>query len=84
MLLLGVFPRDKVGSDMRRRVTAINQIISKLGDEPGVTYLDISAKFLDEHGEIPKDVMPDGLHPKEKGYGIWYEAMWPTLEGLLK
>jgi lysophospholipase L1-like esterase len=49
-----------------------------------VQYLDIGPKFLDADGELPKDVMPDKLHPTAKGYQIWYDAMWPTLEPLLK
>ena len=83
ILLLGVFPRDRKDSPRRKAVEAINAIIAKLGDGQAVTYLDIGDKFLDAAGAIPKDVMPDALHPSEKGYGIWYDAMWPTLEKLL-
>ena len=84
ILLLGVFPRGGKNSDARQKVEAINAIIAKLGDGQTVQYLDISKKFLDANGEIPKDIMPDGLHPNEKGYDIWYNAMWPTLEKLLR
>lgn len=84
VLLLGVFPRDVKGSDKRDRAEAINPIISKFGDEKNTTYLDIGKVFLDENGEIPKDVMGDKLHPTAKGYQLWYDAMWPTLEGMLK
>ena len=84
VLLLGVFPRDKKGSRLRLAVEGINVIISKYDDGKTVRYLDISAKFLDEAGEIPKDIMPDGLHPNEGGYKIWAEAMKPTLDGLMK
>jgi beta-glucosidase len=27
--------------------------------------------------------MPDLLHPREKGYGIWAEAMEPTIAKLM-
>jgi lysophospholipase L1-like esterase len=84
VLLLGVFPRDKKGSPKRNAVEGINAIISKYGDGTKVTYLDLSSKFLDAQGEIPKDIMPDGLHPNAGGYKIWAEAMKPTLDGLLK
>lgn len=84
VLLLGVFPRGPKDSDARKKVEAINQIISKLGDGQKTVYLDIGQKFLDANGELPRDIMPDGLHPNAKGYDIWYEAMWPTLEKLLK
>lgn len=84
VLLLGVFPRDVKGSDKRDRAEAINPIISKFGDEKNTTYLDIGKVFMDENGEIPKDVMGDKLHPTAKGYQLWYDAMWPTLEKMLK
>ena len=56
---------------------------AKLGDGRKTVYLDIGKSFLDADGQIPKDIMPDGLHPNEKGYDLWYEAMRPTLEQLL-
>jgi len=45
--------------------------------------MDIGQQFLDADGQIPKDIMADGLHPTDKGYDIWYDAMRPTLEKLL-
>lgn len=85
VLLLGVFPRGTTAEDgLRKKVVAINALIKDFGDGKGVTYLDISAKFLDEQGNIPKDIMPDALHPNAKGYQIWYDAMWPVLEPMLK
>ncbi len=84
ILLLGVFPRDKKGSRLRTQVEGINELISKYGDGKTVTYLDLTGKFLDADGEIPKDIMPDGLHPNAAGYKIWAEAMKPTLDGLMK
>jgi len=84
VLLLAVFPRGKADSELRKKVADINDIISKYGDEPNVTYLDIGKAFLDENGEIPRDVMADSLHPTAKGYQMWYDAMWPTLDKMLK
>lgn len=84
VLLLGVFPRDPKDSARRKAVEGINGIISKFDDGKKTVYLDLTSKFLDASGEIPKDVMPDGLHPNEKGYQIWAEAMQPTLERLMK
>ncbi len=84
ILLLGVFPRGKKDSDPRAKVNAINAIISGYADGASVRYLDIGPKFLDADGEIPADVMPDLLHPSAKGYSLWFEAMNPTLQELLK
>jgi len=84
VLLLGVFPRGDKNSDLRSKVEAINAIIAKLADGQKTVYLDIGKTFLDAQGEIPKEIMPDRLHPNEKGYDLWYDAMRPTLEKLLK
>jgi len=84
VLLLGVFPRGPKDSDVRKKVEAINQIICKLDDGKQIRYLDIGTVFLDANGEIPKEIMPDSLHPTAKGYDLWYEAMRPLLEEMMK
>src|SRR6478609_8182910 len=84
VLLLGVFPRSTPGSQHRQAVEEINKLIAPFADGEKTRYLDISKSFLDEQGNIPDDVMPDKLHPNAKGYDIWYEAMWPTLQEMLK
>jgi len=84
VLLLGVFPRSTKDSAQRAAVHQINAIISKLDNGTTTRYLDIGDKFLDASGEIPDDVMPDKLHPSAKGYDIWYAAMNPLLEQMMK
>lgn len=84
VLLLGVFPRDANNSVLRSKIAAINQSISKLDDGKMTRYLDISKAFLDGQGGIPRDIMPDGLHPSAHGYDLWYEAMNPLLTEMLK
>jgi lysophospholipase L1-like esterase len=86
VLLLGIFPRGAKATDPNReRIKAINKTIAKLDDEgKTVKYLDIGEKFLDKDGNMPKDVMPDYLHPSKKGYEIWAEAIDKPLKDLLK
>jgi lysophospholipase L1-like esterase len=84
ILLLAVFPRAEKDSPRRAQVADINQAISKLHDGTHVHYLDIGAKFLDAAGNIPADVMPDLLHPNEKGYGIWADAIREPVKRLLR
>jgi lysophospholipase L1-like esterase len=86
VLLLGIFPRGFNADDpSRARIKAINEQIAKLDDGgKTVKYLDIGEKFLEEDGTLPREVMPDALHPNEKGYQIWAEAMAPTLAELMK
>ncbi len=84
VLLLAVFPYKQKGDPMRDKVAEINKGISKLGKKKRVTFLDISQKFLEPDGTLPTEVMPDLLHPNEKGYQIWADAMEPTLAKLMK
>ncbi|WP_346837661.1 glycoside hydrolase family 3 N-terminal domain-containing protein [Microbulbifer sp. SAOS-129_SWC] len=85
ILLLGVFPREEQPDAPMRKVNeAINQIISGYADNQHIFYLDIGDKFLDKNGVLSKDIMPDHLHPNERGYKIWAKAMEPTLEKLLQ
>jgi lysophospholipase L1-like esterase len=83
ILLLGIFPRGEKLEAPRVKIAEINQIIAKLDGSHNVTFLDIGTKFLTPEGLITKDIMPDFLHPNEKGYRIWAEAIEPTVKKLM-
>ena len=81
VLLLGVFPRDHEPDGKLRKINdGINAQIAKFDDGERFHYLDISAKFLTKDGILTKEIMPDFLHPKQKGYAIWAEAIAPKLK----
>ena len=84
ILLLAIFPRGTLDDPQRAQVALINTVIAKLGDEKMVRYLDIDPRFLESDGTLPRSIMPDLLHPNERGYQIWAEAMEPTLDEMLK
>lgn len=76
ILLLAVFPRgEKPDNPQRKQVNEINAIISKFDDGKNVRFLDINQQFLTPDGTLTKDIMPDFLHPVEKGYEIWAAAV---------
>jgi lysophospholipase L1-like esterase len=83
ILLLGVFPRGRAADPVRTTIADINRTIAKLHDGNRVHYLDIGAAFLDPAGNIPQDVMSDGLHPTTKGYEIWAGAVIEPLSKLV-
>lgn len=85
VLVLSVFPRAKEKDDpLRKRVDAVNEALSKLTEnKKNVTLLDLGSVFLKEDGTVNAELMPDYLHPNEKGYAAWAEAMEPTVERLL-
>lgn len=81
ILLLGIFPRGARPTDpLRARIAQVNQSIASLDDGKNVTYLDIGAKFLQPDGTIAAGMMPDFLHPTEKGYEIWADAIQPFID----
>lgn len=84
ILLLAVFPRGAADNPARSIIGEINERIAKLHDGKNVFYLDIGKGFLDAHGNIPRDVMSDGLHPTTKGYEIWAQAVKEPLDKLLQ
>jgi lysophospholipase L1-like esterase len=84
ILLLGIFPRGEKTDPIREQVKAVNTGISKLDDGSKVKFLDLGEKFLARDGTLSRDLFPDLLHPDEKGYQIWANAMEPTLSQMLK
>ena len=85
ILLLAIFPRDEKPTDQMRQINEdINKIIATFADNKQVFFLNINKSLLDADGVLSKDIMPDLLHPNEKGYEIWAKAMEPTLLKLLK
>jgi len=86
ILLLAIFPRaEKPDSPLRTKITEVNQTLAKLDDGGRtVAYLDIGDKFLQSDGVLPATVMPDFLHPNEKGYEIWGDSMAQKLSELLR
>ena len=80
VLLLGVFPRDASPDGPKRRINdALNEKLATLHDGERVHFLDIGKHFLNGKGHLPKELMPDYLHPQEKGYELWAEAIEPKL-----
>ncbi len=83
VLLLGIFPRSEANSPVRTEISQINSIISRLDDNERVFYMDIGNVFLDANGNIPREIMSDGLHPTTMGYELWAEAVKEPLADLL-
>lgn len=81
IVLQAIFPRGQSPADpARAKIKAINEMIAKLGDGKKVVYVDFGDKFLAADGTLPAEVMPDFLHPSEKGYEIWAEAITPVVD----
>lgn len=81
IVMMGIFPRgEKADNPFREKIGTINKELSaSYSNKPGIVYLDITQKLLNPDGSMSKDVMGDFLHPTEKGYAIWAEALKPQL-----
>lgn len=80
IVLMAVFPRgEKADNPYRAKIRAINEGLAPIGKRNGVTLIDLTDKLTNPDGTISKDVMGDYLHPAEKGYAIWGEALKPHL-----
>jgi lysophospholipase L1-like esterase len=85
ILLLAIFPRgENPDHPQRRQIDEINQTIAKLHDGRHVRFLDIGARFLEPDGTLTKDIMPDFLHPSQRGYEIWAAAIREPLARMLQ
>ena len=73
-------PTKDNGSDARNRRT--NELLRAFADGRSVVFVDICDKFLVD-GRIPKELMSDRIHPTERGYAIWREAIEPMLKEVI-
>ena len=85
ILLLAVFPRgEKPDHPQRKQIAEINAAIARLHDGRNVRFLDLGQQFLAADGTMPKEIMPDFLHPGLKGYEIWAAAIKQPLAELMR
>jgi len=91
VLILAIFPRGEVKQEKNKTVinpmwaknNKASKLASKIADNKTIFYLDMNKKFLNKKGVLTKEVMPDLLHPNEKGYQIWAETVEPTIAKLM-
>ncbi len=80
ILLLGLLPRGpSPASELRRKVVAVNRLISSCTDRRTVFYADIGGALLDAQGMLTAEISPDRLHFSEIGYA----RLAPLLDSLI-
>ena len=75
ILLIPIFPHGENVNPQRGKIMQANQIIQKLADGENVIWVDFGHKFINDEGQIPRDIMPDYLHLSKKGYEIWADSI---------
>ena len=77
IILMAILPRGQTpDGPLRGPIQKTNQLLSqRFANSSSVTYLDIGPGFLQPDGSLPQNLMPDGTHPSDAGYGIWADAL---------
>jgi lysophospholipase L1-like esterase len=77
ILLMSIFPRGASPEDpIRKPIEATNRLLQqRFANDPVVKILDLTQQFLASDGSIPAELMPDQVHPSERGYEIWADAL---------
>lgn len=76
IILMAVFPREQQPDHPRRAViNETNRLLTAFAEKEKIRLLDIGPKLLTPEGVLQKDITYDFVHPTEKGYRIWAEAL---------
>jgi dienelactone hydrolase/lysophospholipase L1-like esterase len=76
VLLMAVFPRGEKPTDPNRaKIAKINEQLPAIAKELNIQLIDITAKLLNDDGTMSREIAGDFLHPSEKGYKIWADAV---------
>ena len=85
ILLLAIFPRGEKPDDQGRLAAIeVNKLLAQIGNQRNVTFMDIGAKFLEPDGTISRATMRDFVHPTDKGYQVWGNAVEPWMKANVK
>ncbi len=74
---------ERPDDPLRLRNDVVNEAIRQLADGQSVFLCDFNNLLLNADGSISKEIMPDFLHPSEKGRKIWMKALLPMVNGLM-
>lgn len=71
--VIGLLPRLHAATSAYRSVVQrVNKRLCSFSTAfQRIAYLDLTPEFLDADGSAKAELLPDGVHPSEAGYGIW-------------
>ncbi len=85
ILIMNIFPRGMKSEELYQKIVAANAMLNeRMKDKPNIALMNIGKKFLDENGDVNKDLLSDGTHPNEKGYRAWAESIEPVVKRVLE
>jgi len=76
LVLMAVFPRgEKPDHPMRKLIGEINKKLPEVAEKYDAEFVDISKNLLNPEGTFSREMARDFLHPSEKGYEVWANAL---------
>jgi len=82
LVVMGILPRGQSPNGHWRRVAPIanSRVAEALRGRDGVTFLDLSERFLGENGDARVwYYCNDFIHLSDEGYRLWFDALQPLL-----
>ena len=84
VVLMPIFPTGQLPSAPRRlRNARASELAKPIADGERVIWLDFNSVFLDKDGCLSAEMMPDYLHPLERGYRLWRAAIEPVMRKVI-
>lgn len=72
-----------IRTQYQQEIIQFNQRLGEVAQRYGAEVFDIYAITKDELSNHPEYFSSDGFHPSDKGYELWANEMWPSLERVL-
>ena len=84
VILMPIFPAEHSPYAPRRiRNAKASELAKSATDGERVIWLDFNRLFLEPDGTISASMMPDYLHPLERGYRLWRAAIEPVMRKVI-
>ncbi len=68
---------------LKETITQYNRVLEEISNRHGAIVFDVFTITHQELPQHPEYFSADGFHPSDKGYELWSEQMWPSIENLL-
>ncbi|MFP4119890.1 GDSL-type esterase/lipase family protein [Coleofasciculus sp.] len=57
------------------RIRNLNQHIAAIAQQEGAGYLNLHSLFVNNQGQMQRELTTDGIHLARRGYAVWQEAL---------
>ena len=85
IILHPIFPRGASADSARHAKARVRndrtneQLKAFAQANPDIAWVDFNDKLVGSDGWVPREIMADEIHPTDKGYDIWMDAVNPVL-----